>query len=82
MIAAQGLAWLVPAQSRLQLLGLSLLAGAGATLGDLALATIKRDVGIKDWGTALPGHGGLLDRLNSLIFTAPLCFHYTQSFMR
>lgn len=81
LIATQGLAWLVPCYPRVHLSVLGLLVGAGATLGDLALATIKRDVGIKDWGTALPGHGGLLDRLNSLVFTAPICFHYVRYFL-
>ena len=77
LVAAQGLGGLAPGYSRLHLLGLGLLVGAGATLGDLASSVIKRDVGVKDWGSALPGHGGVLDRLNSLVFTAPICFHYT-----
>jgi phosphatidate cytidylyltransferase len=81
VLVAQMLGWLVPGYPRLHLLALGLLVGAGATLGDLALSTIKRDVGIKDWGTALPGHGGLLDRINSLIFTAPICFHYARFFL-
>ncbi len=81
LVAAQALAWLVPGYSRLHLGALGLLIGAGATLGDLALATVKRDVGIKDWGTVLPGHGGVLDRLNSVVFTAPICFHYVRYFL-
>ena len=78
LVAAQGLGGLATGYSRLHLLGLGLLVGAGATLGDLGCAAIKRDVAVKDWGTALPGHGGVLDRLNSLVFTAPMCFHYTS----
>jgi phosphatidate cytidylyltransferase len=78
LAAAWGLRWLVPAYTGLQLFVVAGLVGLGATLGDLALAAIKRDVGLKDWGTILPGHGGLLDRVNGLIFTVPLVFHYTR----
>ncbi|NKE46987.1 phosphatidate cytidylyltransferase [Roseomonas frigidaquae] len=49
--------------------------------GDLMLSSIKRDIGIKDMGVVLPGHGGILDRFNSLLLVAPAVFHLIQYFI-
>jgi phosphatidate cytidylyltransferase len=46
--------------------------------GGLVMSAIKRDRGIKDWGTMIEGHGGMLDRLDSVIFSAPIFFHLTR----
>ena len=43
--------------------------------GGLVMSAIKRDRGVKDWGTMIEGHGGMLDRLDSVVFAAPIYFH-------
>jgi phosphatidate cytidylyltransferase len=47
-------------------------------LGGLVMSAIKRDRGVKDWGAMIEGHGGVLDRLDSVIFSAPIFFHLTR----
>jgi phosphatidate cytidylyltransferase len=68
----------LPDFSALDCLLAGLIVGAGGTLGDLSISVIKRDIGVKDMGTLIRGHGGVLDRIDSLLYTAPLFFHFTR----
>jgi phosphatidate cytidylyltransferase len=54
--------------------GLAVVVAIFAPLGDLAESLLKRDLGIKDMGSVLPGHGGVLDRIDSMLFVAPAAF--------
>jgi phosphatidate cytidylyltransferase len=56
---------------------LALLIGIGAAWGDLASSLVKRAAGTKDWGDIIPGHGGLLDRANSMVIVIPLVYYYS-----
>jgi len=56
--------------------GLAVVASVFAPIGDLAESLLKRDLGVKDIGTIMPGHGGALDRIDSILFVAPAAFYF------
>lgn len=72
-----GLSWLTPftpLQAGVMALIIALLGFAGG----LVMSAIKRDKGVKDWGHLIPGHGGFVDRLDSVVFSAPIFFHLVR----
>ncbi len=69
-----------PVAHPLHLLAIGVLISTLGQLGDLVLSSVKRDLGIKDMGASLPGHGGLLDRFDSLLLVAPAIHYYLGFF--
>ena len=79
LIISIGLAWALsfsfPLFAVWEILRAGFIVGDGGQLGDLVISYIKRDIGIKDMGAVIDGHGGILDRVDSMIFVAPIFFH-------
>jgi len=71
--------WVTPFSPPIAAL-MGLLACLMGFFGGLVMSAIKRDRGVKDWGHAIEGHGGFLDRLDSTVFAAPIFFHVTRYF--
>ncbi|WP_439788047.1 phosphatidate cytidylyltransferase, partial [Parabacteroides goldsteinii] len=80
--ASQALAWYAPEVSWYNWLGLSATVVLFGTWGDLIESLLKRTLGVKDSGNVLPGHGGMLDRFDSLMLAAPAAYIYIELFIR
>ena len=72
--------WFLPSLELVHAVVLSIVAAAAGQAGDLCESLLKRSVGVKDSGTMLPGHGGILDRVDALLFSAGVVFVYQQLF--
>ncbi|MBZ9852434.1 phosphatidate cytidylyltransferase [Mesorhizobium sp. CA13] len=78
-LVGAGLWWITPF-SPLQAGAMAFLITLMGFFGGLVMSAIKRDRGVKDWGHLIDGHGGLIDRLDSVVFSAPIFFHLTRYF--
>jgi phosphatidate cytidylyltransferase len=63
-----------------QTMGMAFIITVMGFLGGLTMSAIKRDAGVKDWGSSIQGHGGVLDRIDSICFAGPIFFHLTRYF--
>jgi phosphatidate cytidylyltransferase len=72
--------WWITPFSPLQSAAMAAVVVVAGFLGGLALSAVKRSIGAKDWGAMIEGHGGMLDRLDSVSFAAPVFFHLTRYF--
>jgi len=63
-----------------QTMGMAFIITIMGFLGGLTMSAIKRDSGVKDWGSSIQGHGGVLDRIDSICFAGPIFFHLTRYF--
>jgi phosphatidate cytidylyltransferase len=78
-LVGTGLWWITPFQPWQAAL-MSLAICLAGFFGGLVMSAIKRDRGVKDWGHLIAGHGGFVDRLDSVVFAAPIFFHLTRFF--
>lgn len=72
--------WWISPFTPLQAAGMAFVIVVMGFLGGLVLSAVKRSLGAKDWGTIISGHGGMLDRMDSVSFAAPIFFHLTRYF--
>jgi len=72
------LMWWITPFNPLEAGAMALIIALMGFFGGLVLSAVKRDRGVKDWGATIAGHGGFIDRLDSLIFAAPIFFHLTR----
>lgn len=72
--------WWITPFTPLQSAAMSLVIVICGVLGGLALSAVKRSLGAKDWGSMIEGHGGMMDRMDSVSFAAPIFFHVSRYF--
>jgi phosphatidate cytidylyltransferase len=81
-ISTLGVAYLItiyfPVLSIIEWIGMAIIVSIFGVLGDLIASLFKRITGVKDTGNIIPGHGGIIDRLDSIIFVAPIVFIYLK----
>jgi cytidylyltransferase family len=82
LASSQAFAWFAPEISRLNWLGLATTVVLFGTWGDLIESLLKRTLGVKDSGHILPGHGGMLDRFDSVMLAVPASYIYIELFIR
>ena len=83
LVASAGMAllcrvWFMPAVGIGEAIAIALLLAVVGTIGDLAESLLKRAAGVKDSGGIIPGHGGILDRMDSMLFAAPVLYYYLK----
>ena len=82
LASSQAFAWFAPEKNRMNWMGLEATVVLFGTWGDLIESLLKRTLGVKDSGNVLPGHGGMLDRFDSVMLAVPASYIYIELFIR